>query len=78
MIQPDVLVIGAGVAGLAAARALCDAGRSVAVLEARDRVGGRIHTLRRPSLVVGEPSLEGTAATYFSAWLRGVWPYVTA
>ena len=38
----DVVVIGAGFAGLAAARRLVAAGRSVVVLEARDRVGGRV------------------------------------
>ena len=42
----DVVIIGAGAAGLAAARELAKAGRTVAVLEARDRIGGRIHTLR--------------------------------
>ena len=41
----DVLVIGAGAAGLAAGRRLMEAGASVLVLEARDRIGGRAHTV---------------------------------
>jgi monoamine oxidase len=42
--EADVCVIGAGLAGLTAARRLSQAGRSVVVLEARERVGGRVWT----------------------------------
>src|SRR5215813_4393769 len=43
--QPDVLIIGAGVAGLAAAGKLSQAGLRVLLLEARDRIGGRVLTI---------------------------------
>jgi monoamine oxidase len=54
MVRHDVIVVGAGVAGLSAARALARSGLNVCVLEARDRLGGRIWTLRMP----GHPPLE--------------------
>lgn len=44
----DVLVIGAGAAGLMAALELAMAGRKTAILEARDRIGGRIRTVDDP------------------------------
>lgn len=44
--MPDVIIIGAGAAGLAAATALTNAGADVLILEARDRTGGRVHTVR--------------------------------
>lgn len=42
----DAIVIGAGMAGASAARALADAGRRVTVVEGRDRIGGRIYSVR--------------------------------
>ncbi|HEY8520702.1 MAG TPA: NAD(P)/FAD-dependent oxidoreductase [Gammaproteobacteria bacterium] len=48
----DVLILGGGAAGLAAAHALASAGRSVCVLEARERVGGRIFTVEDGALAV--------------------------
>jgi len=60
-----IIVIGAGVAGLAAARALARAGEQVRVLEARDRVGGRILTVRdealRLPIELGAEFLHGEA-----------------
>ena len=54
----DVLVLGAGLAGLAAARDLAAGGAAVVVLEARDRVGGRVEQIRvddgRPIQLGGE------------------------
>lgn len=46
----EVIIIGAGAAGLMAAKELSDAGLSVCVLEARDCIGGRIHTIRESNI----------------------------
>jgi len=48
----DVIVIGAGAAGLMATAQLVQAGRAVLLLEARDRIGGRIWTRTEPDLTV--------------------------
>ena len=39
-IRYDVIVVGAGISGLAAARLLCREGKKVLIVEARDRIGG--------------------------------------
>lgn len=57
-----VLVIGAGMAGLGAARSLADAGWPVRVIEARNRVGGRVNTTRDwgAPLEMGASWIHGT------------------
>lgn len=47
-VPADVIIIGAGAAGLTAARALSNSGLTVVILEARDRAGGRILTRHIP------------------------------
>ena len=56
----DVVVVGAGLAGLVAARDLVAAGAEVVVLEARDRVGGRTLTL---------PAADGTPIDHGGQWI---------
>ena len=56
----DVLIIGAGVAGLAAARELSRANFKVTVLEARDRIGGRVYT--HDSVELGAEFIHGRPA----------------
>ncbi len=58
----DTVVIGAGVAGLTTARALSSRGQRVAVLEARDRIGGRLFTERS----------GGRITDCGASWIHGV------
>ena len=58
----EVLVIGAGMSGLAAARTLVDKGVSVIVLEARDRIGGRTWT----------DSFLGLPLDLGASWIHGI------
>lgn len=62
MSEVDTIVVGAGVAGLTAARLLTKAGQRVVVLEARDRVGGRTWTDRG----------DGVATDLGASWIHGI------
>ncbi|MFT4214117.1 MAG: NAD(P)/FAD-dependent oxidoreductase [Microbacterium sp.] len=64
----DTIVVGAGVAGLSAARLLSAAGRHVVVLEARDRIGGRVHTERD----------GGDVTDLGASWIHGIEDSVVA
>jgi monoamine oxidase len=68
----QVIVVGAGAAGLAAARELCAAGLGVVVLEARGRVGGRIHTLHDAA----SPVPVELGAEFIHGRAREVWEVV--
>ena len=62
MQHSDTIVVGAGVAGVTAARLLTAAGRRVVVLEARDRIGGRTWTDRR----------GGSVTDRGASWIHGI------
>ena len=68
----DCVVVGAGAAGLAAAATLREAGRTFVVLEARDRLGGRAHTVR---LSGGQAAERG--AEYLHGARVATWEFVT-
>jgi monoamine oxidase len=65
----DIIIIGAGAAGLAAARVLSGAGKRVCIVEARSRVGGRVYTLHHTDLPLpielGAEFVHGESATTF-------------
>jgi len=69
----DTLIIGAGAAGLAATAKLSQEGQDVCLLEARDRIGGRIHTRHEPGIAIpldlGAEFVHGAAPSTLR-WLR--------
>lgn len=67
MPKKDVIVIGAGAAGLMAALDLSAAGYDVEVFEARDRVGGRVHTVRFPDGRIANAGAEWINAEHHTA-----------
>ena len=58
----DVVVIGAGISGLACAQALKNSGKSVLVLEAKERIGGRLYSVKH----------EGDIFDLGASWIHGI------
>lgn len=58
----DTIVVGAGIAGLTAGRLLAHAGQRVLIVEARDRIGGRVHTERT----------DTTVTDLGASWIHGI------
>jgi monoamine oxidase len=72
----DVLIVGAGAAGLAAARDLAHAGRRVALIEARERIGGRIFTRALARNADGSPNVVELGAEFVHGLPPAVWSLV--
>lgn len=68
--EPDILIVGAGLGGVAAALAACRAGRTVVLTEETDWIGGQLTSQAVPP--DEHPWVEefGTTASYRTRWRR--------
>src|SRR5262249_48582561 len=77
--KQSIVIIGAGVSGLAAAEELIRSSVQVTVLEARDRIGGRIHTIRHRDsnfpVELGAEFIHGKAPEILNAAAKFGFPF---
>lgn len=65
--KPHVTVLGAGISGLSSAKVLKQFTSNLSVLEARSRIGGRIHT-------IAHPYIDDLKLDLGASWIHGIGP----
>ncbi|WP_342750867.1 FAD-dependent oxidoreductase [Bacillus fungorum] len=66
----QIIIAGAGISGLVAASLLKEAGHKITILEANNRIGWRIYTIREP-FSAGKVHFAGEHTTLTHGWMQG-------
>ncbi|MDV2886050.1 flavin monoamine oxidase family protein [Alkalihalophilus pseudofirmus] len=84
--QKDILILGAGMAGLVTGYLLKQAGHKVTIIEGNDRIGGRVHTIREPfsegnyfeAGAMRIPSHHALTLSWINKWSLSINPFITS